>query len=358
LWGTDYRLYHLTDFILSWITFAAIYHILRKRFSAKVSLLAVVVWAMHPAQAYSMVSFTGRNYRLVTLFVLASLYFFNKAIESRQRRWEAICLLIACVGYFAKETSLPYLAIAFGWGWTNSSMSLFTAFRRNSLLWCGGILVFAILMATKHMIGVGLPSEFGAGLNYFLKFSELLHWSLPIHPGSSVGVGILWLLVLAFLSFWRRAGKTVRFGAFLTLVSLAPFPLFWVQKTFLWMPTMGLALILAGVAEILWKHEARKSMKTVFALFGIAGLIALCFWGRHEAHESAEASIAFKVAVRHMVDSQPGPQYSGESALAAVPAIFPYVAETGDSVASGKARLYLEQLVQLEASNPNATVVW
>lgn len=363
LWKTDHRFYHVTDFFLSWATFAMLLLLFRKRFGLPVAALAVVLWALHPAQAYSMMLFIGRNDRLVVLFVLAVLTLYDRAADSKSissgRKFLLGSLVFAIIGYFAKETCLPYLAIAFGWGWLVLQIKPLSTFRNGLLLWIGGGAAFAVLMLTKPLLNLGLPAEFGFGSAYLLKFGLLVAWSLPFSIDPSVFLGVISISFLAVLVLLRRIPGSVRFGAYLALIAYAPFPLFWVQKTFLWLPTVGLCLIISGTIAAIYQNVSNRIARISIISTAVLLLLSTAFWGKLETDRIIAFPIAFKVAARYLVETENGPVYNGDDALDAVPAIGSAVVENPDEpVITHKSRDYLEQLVQLMVMNPDARIEW
>lgn len=363
LWKTDFRFYHLTDFLLSWATFVILLLLFKKRFGMLVASLTVVLWALHPAQAYSMISFTGRNDRLVVLFVLAVLALYDRAVNASSRpvrmKFLTGSLAFAITGYFAKETCLPYIAIAFGWGWLVLHEKPILTFRKGIILWIGGGVSFTVLMLTKPMFDLGLPAEFGFGSVYFHKFGELIAWILPFNLRPNLFLGVTSIVLLIGLMSLRKAPAAVRFGAFLALVSLAPFPFVWVQKTFIWLPTVGLCLIISGVLVAVFQRFNSHASRISVLVIAFVLLFSMAYWGRNEAYKDAAKPIAFKIAARYLVETQQGPVYDGNAAVNAVPAIRNDMAmNPGEPEITHKCRLHLEQLVKLMVLNSNAGINW
>lgn len=162
LYGNNYKLYHLTDFLLSWATFGLLLFLLRNRFGLAVAAFSTVLWSLHPAQTFSMTPFTGRNDRLLGIFVLVTILLCDRAFSSlkNRTRYLLFALMSAAVGSMAKETSLPYLALAFGWCWIAMGRSFVSVAKDGRVLWIGG--------------GGALPDPDADETPYFIKSSGSL----------------------------------------------------------------------------------------------------------------------------------------------------------------------------------------
>ncbi len=368
-WKGNYVLYHLTDFLLSWITIWILLYILWKRIGPWVASLTVVIWSLLPSQAYSMVSFTGRNDRLVVLFLLASIYLYDRAIghsekgEGWRRRNLVYCLLVLIAGYFAKESCLPYASIIFAWGWLVLKRGFVNTLKEGRIVWIGAIAASATFYAARMLIGMSMPMElsFFNGA-YFSKFVILLNMGLPFHLVASPLTGILAFSAFLLTALIEKIPRPIRFGAALMLLSLIPFPLVWIQHTFLWLPTVGLSMILAYCISTLAGMLRGTSVLRRVASWAciVLPLCLLGLWGRAEARRASDIHIAFKVASRFLVETQTGPIYDGSNIVDTYPVLVPYLSlESGYSRREiRKAREYIEDIIQVMIWNPESRVTW
>ena len=362
LYGNDYRFYHLTDFILSWTTFGLLLYLLRKRFGLIVAALSLTLWALHPAQTFSFVSFTGRNDRLIGIFVLVTIMLCDKAFSSSKarNRFLILALITAAVGSFAKETSLPYLALSFGWCWIAMGRDFLSVCKDGRFLWLGGGGLFIILMLTKPLISSNLvvPAEIGTG--YLVKMACLFNWGIPGSVPANLVTGSVGIALLVLTAISGRLPKTVRMGAFITIVSLAPFPFVWVQKTFLWLPSVGLCLIAAGLFEYLFALLREFRVKNILKIAtALCIFSATAVWGYSQGKIAVETPIAIKLAVRQLSETQGGPVYDSEPILESIPGLVPFFAYNEfEPEVTQKNRRYLQQLLQLHTLNSEAIIVW
>lgn len=362
LYGNDHRLYHLTDFILSWVTFCLLLFLFRKRFGLAVAAFSTLLWALHPAQTFSLTPFTGRNDRLLGIFVLVTMLLCDRAFSSlkSRNRYLLLALISAAAGSLAKETSLPYLALSFGWCWIAMERNFLSVVKEGRLLWIWGGVLFFILMLTKPLISSDLAVPYEFGPSYLVKMAYLLNWAVPGNLPTSFLTGGIGIAILVVAVIAVKLPKAVRMGAFLTLVSLAPFPFVWVQKTFLWLPSAGLCLVVAGLFDSFF------SSLPVFPLnryLRIASALCLLFatavWGHNLGRQEADIPIAVKIAVEQLSDTQDGPVYEGDAVLGSIPALVPVFAYNDEEPAvTHKNRRYLQQLLQLHTRNREAIIVW
>ena len=363
IWGTDHRGYHLTDFILSWIVLAGLLYLLQKRLGAALAIAGLSLWALHPVQAYSMFPFTGRNDRLLSLFVVAILFLFDRAMTAgslaKRNRLMLACLATAAIGYFSKETCLPYLALAFGWGWIALERGFMKTLKQGWVLWVGGGALFLTLMLTRPLLSLGLPAEFVFGTRYFTQMGRLFFWGLPLdNAGYETASGAVLIVLLTFCFLWRRVPRSIRFGAFMTIVALAPFPFVWIQRTFLWLPFVGVGIMLAGAMLRLYEQGRTWLIKSAAVALAVVLAAGMAAWGRSEAYRISAPPIALKLAVAYMVENQSGPVYDLAPALEEYPAVADRIANDRGSPADEKMPLYLEGLVQLGSRDADAELIW
>ncbi len=365
-WKGNFFYYHLTDFLLSWIAVGILLCILWKRVGPWVASLTVVIWSLLPSQTYSMVSFTGRNDRLVVLFLLAAIYFYDRAIghsDKRRRRNLIYCLLIVIVGYFAKESCLPYASIVFIWGWLVLKRGFVNTLKEGRIIWIGAIAASIAFYAARILAGVSMPVElsFFDGA-YFSKFAQLLNWGLPFDLFTTPRIGLLAFSAFLLIALIKKIPHPIRFGSALILLSLMPFPLVWIQHTFLWLPTIGLSIILAYCLTALADVLRGKSVLRRVASW-VCVLLPLCLlglWGRAEARQATEFPIAFKAASRLLVEAEAGPIYDGSVIEDEYPILEPYLSlDSGYSEREAlKLREYIEQIVQVMTWNPESRITW
>ncbi len=341
---------------MSWATFGLLFYLLRRRFGTVVALTAVILWSVHPAQSFSFASFTGRNDRILGLFVLANLILCDRAFSGERvsRKLLAWALGAAILGSFAKETSLPYLVLSFGWCWLAMGVEAKRVLIQGKLLWLTGAGAFILLMLLKPVISPDLAVPVNLDHWYFAKMGFLLNWSLPGGIPATHLLGVLGMALLAFLFLHRKFPPPVRTGAFLMLFTFIPFPFVWVQRTFLWLASAWLCLIAAGGVQALYTRK-----RAAGAVAGVLLFAGSFWWGRSAGLDSVAASVAMKLAVEHMQSTQEGPVYLARSVIDEFPALVSLVgSEDLPREALLKNRTYLEQLLRLALGNEEAAILW
>lgn len=353
LWGTDFRLYHLTDFLLSWLTYAMIFFLFRRKLGLPVTVLALVLWTLHPVQTFSMASFTGRNDRLLVIFTLLTILLCDRAFQNRVKRKAFLLLALgtSVLGTFAKESSLPYLALSFGWCWIALGKSFISVARIGRILWISGAILFALLMLTKPVISPQLIVPIEVSGNVLTKFARLVDWGLPVKLSPDLFTGAAAFLLLSLLILCRRFPREVRFGAFLTLVSLMPFVFVWVQKTFLWLPVMGICLMVSSLVVHSFRYFSAKPYGRALSVFLLSAVVALTgFWGYRAGRNQVALPISVKLAVEYLYESQDGPVYSTEGILEQFPVLRrDFARNAAEPEILSKSWNYFEQLLQIRA---------
>lgn len=215
-------------------------------------------------------------------------------------------------------------------------------------------------MLTKPLISSNLQVPYEFGPHYLVKMACLINWATPGSlPPSFIAGGVCIVLLLTGI----LVGKlpiAVRMGAYLTLVSLAPFPFVWIQKTFIWLPSVGLCLVVAGILQYLFSLlPVSRFSAYLKAALPACLLLAMAAWGYNEGRREVDLPIAVKLAVEQLSDTQNGPVYYIDTVLESMPGLVPLFAyNCEEPEVTYKNRMYLQHLLQLHTMNRTAVIAW
>lgn len=362
LFGTDSRLYHATDFLIAWITMLVLASLLlrhRGRFEAWACLM---IWAVMPSQAWSLFTFTGRNDRLASLFVLLAV---RETAGWRDGppgwlRQLAVPLLLL-LGFLSKESAAACFVLPFAWlvlveGWTPGSV----LGRTRPALIPSLLLPFACFgVRAAFSLPLGDVGPLPGPVDCLTQFGRFVDFGLG-SPGAvdPLLLGAFSVASLACAVALRRLPPLTRFGALVILLSVIPFSFTWIQHTFHWLPSLGVSLALAGVlAAAGGSGRLRHARIAVLT----AAVMSYAWWGRMEAGNVCAQGVAARQAAIEAA-GEGGPSIDGASILADHPSLAanlgygPGIDFTGR--AQVKMRCYLEDLVQVELRDPEAFILW
>ncbi len=364
LWGTSFFYYHLTDLLLSWIVFLMAYLLFRRRFNRFVSVLAVTIWAVLPLQSHSLVTFVGRNDRILTLFILGALLAYDRAIDASEgrRKWLLVSLLIFSAGVCSKESIFYYSLFLFSWSVIVAGRKITDTLKRDIVLW-GGMTAVAVLYFSLRLllrIPMGNPTVYNTGVDYLSLLGQMVSWSFPLTlPSSLLPVaGGLCILAAAVATFTGRIPADIRYGSFCLFVGFLHIPVFWIQKCFLWLPWLWGGLAVAGVLSLFIQWAGKR--------FGRAGssagyvLIALILgfsvlWSRGTIDEVVHTPMICDEAVTFIIGNSEEGHYSLDI-LYSRPEMFVTIIPGEDAQFHTQSKLheYIENLLQLRLEDPGA----
>ncbi|HEV8550012.1 MAG TPA: hypothetical protein VGQ57_13305, partial [Polyangiaceae bacterium] len=266
--------YHLTNVALHLASALCLYALLRRgRVRSPVAALACAAWALQPRLAEAVAWISGRTDVLAGLFVLAALLAWKEGLG---RRVLSAAFFGLALGAKESAVALPF-AIAASEGWRAHS----TGERGLRTLQSAVIpvlphAVVLILYAVGRVLAVGYPrthSPLGAGHRTLTVLQAAGTYAIslldPWQPRAVIGrigafrmpviaAGALALLVAGALLFRARRhltpdmvrGLTLAAGSLLPVLHLVPIPLRTLAADrFLYLPTAGLALALAPLAD-------------------------------------------------------------------------------------------------------------
>jgi len=277
--------FHATNLLLGMIAAGLVADsLMRWTRTTNWALLCALVFAWHPTKAESIAWISGRTDLLVTIFMLLACKAHSKRADARAITW-SIELLATFCAYASKETAvlLPLFIAIEHWshaGQLAISKRFFTSlFKAISFQLLVG---FAYLALRSQLFPIVtwryasadqqlLITRLGLVLETFGRAAQLLvlpypqaaehglvafdnHNQLILSPIHEVFGGAVLLALPALALLTRRRAPTVALGSAMILVSLLPtanlVPTHLqcaIYERFLFLPTLGLALLLAGI---------------------------------------------------------------------------------------------------------------
>lgn len=366
LWGTNARMYHITDLLLSWLCYTLVFFLLKRQFGFMTAALTVLFWAVHPAQPMSLLKILGRNDRLVTLFSVAALYTYDSSFgEKTHRRFlYLLTLLFVILAVLSKDTGIFYALILPGWSILAKGRSIKETVFFDRFLWLGLVVLGTLFVSLRHLAEFSITidaGELNLGFKYFQGLAILILKGLPLPHGltlNPIAVCSFSLMVVVTAVLWRKCPKPVRFAVFAFGVFIFPFPFFWTQNTFLWGFWIWASLALAGSTVFIFNKVIKQRNMTVriLSITAIVSILALSsLWSARVADEISAPLIEKHEIARFAISAGCGPVYSREMIFAGFPD-WAVEMEGFSAEEYRKKTNYIVGLIQLETGNPASTV--
>ncbi len=317
LWGAKPLGYHVTDLLLTWGCAVLAFLLFRRRFGEMSAALAVLIWAALPVQGDSVMTFLGRNDRLMLPFVLGALLLYDSSLERAGRErlsHQGAALLLLMLGLLAKESVVYYGLFLFLWGAVAAGKGFLRTLRGGLLLWLGIPLAAAAYIGLRALLGVEMgdadPLRFGP-VGYVEQLGQMVDWSLPVWMGEAAWgyLGGLLLLTVPLMLLLGGIPAAVRYGLLCLVLGVVHLPLFWLQHCFLWLPWLWGSLALAGLL-LAGRDLLASALRRRGAL--LAGLLtamlfpALALWSQERATRSMHSIRLVEKAAAHL-ESLPPP---------------------------------------------------
>jgi len=247
------------------------------------AIASVAIFGIHPIHTEAVAWISAAEDPLVTMFLLACVYFY----AGRKGLVSILSLLCALLAMFSKEVGVMAVGLIFVYEWIRSSLkpaisasipylvctALYFAFRFNALGSFSG--------AAPKYIGLAMMI-----LTWPLLIADyMVHLLWPVHLSMvyDVPLGtriwpVLLLVVLVALAIWklRRADSTIQFGAVWFVITLLPALMIWyfdndfLHDRYLYLPSAGLAIMLSSFLAR-WRFKPSR----IILLAAVAGVLCL-----------------------------------------------------------------------------------
>lgn len=365
IWGGDQFGYHLTDLLLTWGAYAMAFFLFRRRFGRWTAAMAVSLWILLPAQFHSMFHFYGRNDRLMVYFLLGALMVYDRAPGLEPGRGRTLRLLLSGVilsmGLVTKESVFYYGIILFAWSLMVMGRGFLRTLKEDWPLWTTIIAAAVVYFGIRAALGIrfGDSDEPVSGTIYLLNLGQMISWGFPLNQSISLSwLGAGGITAVLTLPFLRRLPGDLRFGAFCLLAGFMPLPLFWVQRSFLWVPWLFGSLAAAGsiVRFLSWSRRTWGFAGRVLSfLLPVVVLTLAGRWSwlacRYWSHES----LVVDEAVSWLVDNYSGPEYQASRIIEHQPEFQDVLEQT--TMSENKFWNWVTCLLRIRAERGDAVIV-
>jgi len=287
-WKLNVAGYHLTNILLHILAALCVYWLINILFrDTAVSVIAAVFFAVHPIHTVVVSYISTRADSLYLLFLLISFIFYIKSSRAGGALSGVIMAASYALALLSKENAviLPVLILLYHYAFREKV-------RLKSFVPIAGVaLIYIALRMTvlrqlmTHVTANGtliqrIPGSFAAFANYarliFLPFGLHLEYGGPLFSFTDPEVicGLAIMAALIFCVFRARKTDTLTFFALSWfLITLVPvsnlYPLnAYMSENWLYLPSIGFFLALAGYLGALYKKEKSR----IFAL-ALAGCL-------------------------------------------------------------------------------------
>ncbi len=300
LWGLNSFGYHLTNVIIHSLNGMLLFLLLYLIFD-KISLafFTSLLFISHPIETETVSWISGRSNLLFLLFYLLSLFFYIKFSKRHKKNFYIISLISFALSLFSKEMaiSLPLILVTYDIHFSKSEnfkkrvlkyipyflLMLFYLIIRTSLLkrisqmgWWGDSPYYTILTMSKVTIDyikiLFWPKQLCA--NYFVPISVS-----PVETKVFLSLVFLIFLFICLPFIFKRSKKT-SFGIWWFFTTMLPvsniIPLkALMAERFLYLPSIGLCMILAFFIDWLNKEIGFLNRKGIFIAVPLTVIIIL-----------------------------------------------------------------------------------
>lgn len=366
LWQGDFRFYHVTDILLTWVTYILAYFLFQRRFGRFTAAIAVTLWAFLPAQSQSLVTMMGRNDRILLLTLLCSFFMYDRSIVEMKskKKWLLLTLLVFSSGILAKESVFYYSLYLFAWSIIAAGRTFIETLKEDALLW-GGIGVVAILYFLLR-ISLGIPfgddTVIETGVRYLSLLGTIIMWGIPFELPAipSPIIGLISFPVAGVMLFSRKIPSDIRYGLFCLFVGFFHLPLFWIQHCFLWLPWLWGSLALAGIlvailrkATVLFGGSGRLAGFMLIAL----SVVLTLFWTRSTIENLVHKRMVFDYIITYLIDNSEDQTYDGRILYSDIDGFAEMI---GDRDRNPNVRMkqvqYLQDLLQVRLRDPDVRI--
>lgn len=316
-----------------------------ERFYLSTAFWAALLFAVHPLHTEVVANIKGRDEILSFLFGVSALYYGIKAYDSGKPNQMLLPVLLITLGYFAKETTVTFVAVwpatlwffrrssfveTLKWSWQPLLAAIFYLWIRSLVIESGGeptqLMNNPFLNATVSQKWAAVVLTFSAYYKlvffpwplthdyypYHLPFTEASaqfpEWS---HPAVILGLLITVLLLILAIGGTLKRDKRV-FGITLFFITFLPvsnliFPVgVFMNERFMFVPSMGiilsvLLLVRARLNAPLAAGKIRPVLMLIIAaVFAVLTVIRNRDWKNDEALALADVKTSVGSAKAQM----------------------------------------------------------
>ncbi len=288
--------YHLENIIIHLMTVILLFFVAYRLFAGYVpAFIAALIFAVHPVNAEAVNFISARNNLLAAFFVLLTALVYLHAETTNRKTYYYLSGLFFFMGLLCKEPAimLPVVLLAFGM----TENRLFKAGIKKKMFsmlpFALSIAIYLVLrtIALSSVIGVnqntqGLWERVLQNIYIIPKYAMVVllpvqlnaYYSLPQnYLAGAVWLFPVWLAIIAAFFFLSKKNIATKFGLlwlainFIPISNIIPIPSAPMAERYLYLPAIGLWLVVADQAYGLY---ARSSFKKTLIAAGAA--VAIC----------------------------------------------------------------------------------
>ena len=297
VWKLSVIGYHLTNVILHILVALCIYWLISILFEDKIiSILTAALFVVHPVHTTIVCYISSRSDSIYLVFMLISFVFYIKSTRGEGLVPYLIMISSYSLSLLSRENALIFPALILLYHYTfKEKMRL-----REFLSVTGAAFIYILLRATvlKHLLSSAvsnsnflqrIPGFFAAVAAYvrlmFLPFGLHMEYGKPLFnfadPGAILGLVILAALIFCIIKT-AKTNRLIFFSLSWFIITLLPvsnlYPInAYMSESWLYLPSIGFFLILAGFMGALYKKEKYRKAAMIFAACLLAFYSVLTF---------------------------------------------------------------------------------
>lgn len=334
--GMDPAFFRIVNLVLHGLT-AVIFMALLKRLGveARTSLLAALLYSLHPVQAEVIGTIVGRAEILAAFFTFGGL---RLGLSERKFAVPA-AVLCFCLALLSKESAVAFIPLALAADYFVRS-DFRNTFHEKRLYWASLLLVLSFWALGRHfflpertsryiafdnpMLEMDfitrLPAALGVQFSYIFKYIRLTDYhfgyqagDIPLPEGFALKAvtvaGALFLLALVAIQIKNKrpsgfAGVVYIVGAASTSNVFFPVAMFFAER-FQYLPSAGLALLGALAVERVSLALAKNDKRRRMLVFSILSVTATLVFSGAAASRSALFADTYALNT-HVIKHSPG----------------------------------------------------
>ena len=286
LWGLNVQGYHITNTLLHIFVGLSLYWLITLLYGNwLLSLLTSLFFIVHPIHTAAISYISGRADALAGLFILLCLIFYIKYLQTKKATLYIAIILSYTFALLSRENSLIFIGLLLLYHYTFEKKyrpKIFLSFIGVSFLYVllrlAALNVFLPNPSPATTLWQRLPGFFVAITNYLrlLLLPLNLHMEYGkrlfafTHPKTAIG--IIMVIFLLFYAFKKSRTKKLAFFSilwfFITLLpqsNLCPLNAYMAEH-WLYLPSIGFFLILAGALNYLYKKQKGRILAIILTL--------------------------------------------------------------------------------------------
>jgi len=239
IWGYNPFGFHLTSIIIHIINVFLIYYLLALIFPITLAQITAILFAVHPVNSSVVGYISSRADLLVFFFILLSVIFILKFINSSLKSFYFLSIFFGCLSYFCRENSLILfllilLVVLINKVKYKRALLLATPFLLLSLIYFVSYSIFS-----RQLVNGFFPVQMSPVLiivnflNIIMKYLTILILPLNLHMFRSSAfildffntrfiLVVIFLIFSIYIIYKHRSNKPFLFGVFWFLIGLLP----------------------------------------------------------------------------------------------------------------------------------------